>query len=82
MIDSTVGLIRAAATPCEKRAATSRSALDARPHAADVTTNKATPMAKTRRLPIRSPRRPALINKTEKVSPYPATTHSRALELA
>jgi hypothetical protein len=45
--------------PCTKRAAISADWLSARPHASEAVVKRAMPARKTRRRPIRSPKRPA-----------------------
>ena len=49
-------------------------AFGASPQAAEVTVNRARPIANIRRRPYRSPSRPPVIMPAAKVSPYPATT--------
>ena len=55
---STLGAARAAPTPWRARAATSSSALGARPPSSEASTNTASPASKTRSRPSTSPSRP------------------------
>jgi len=55
------GTSRAAATPCNTRAAISTSPLGARPQSRDVAANPIKPETNTMRCPYRSPREPPVM---------------------
>ncbi len=62
--ESTCGYISAAISPCTTREITSMSALRAKPHAAEASTNPAIPVMNRRLRPKMSPSRPPVISTT------------------
>src|SRR5262245_35508170 len=70
-------MMAAAPAPCTARAAISAAVSWASAHAADETANTASPAAKTRRRPSRSPSAAAVISSTAKLSAEALIVHSR-----
>jgi len=64
MVASTCGTSSAAVAPCRIRAGISHAVDGASPHSSDAATNPAIPVAKTRRRPNVSPRRPPSTSST------------------
>ncbi len=77
-----IASITAAPSPCAARAAISPSMLGAAPHATDATVNSAMPPSSSRRLPMRSPSRPAPTIVVVTAARYASTTHCTVLKLA
>jgi hypothetical protein len=77
-----IASITAAPSPCAARAAISPSMFGAAPHATDAAVNSAMPPSSSRRLPMRSPSRPAPTIVVVTAARYASTTHCTVLKLA
>jgi hypothetical protein len=65
--------------PCRKRAPISMPCVCATAHSSEAKVKTARPIRKTRRWPIRSPRRPDSSRRPPKAIRYALTTHARLL---
>jgi hypothetical protein len=74
-IESAVGVITAAPTPCTARAAISAAGDHASPHRSDAAVKKRIPIMNMRRRPSRSAERPPSSRRPPKVSAYALITH-------
>ena len=82
MIDRLPGTSRAPPTPCAARAVMSCPTSTARPHQTEAAAKSATPIAKMRRLPYRSPSAPPTSRSAASSSAYDSTIHCASAAVA